>query len=344
MTWSRPAALAVTLALLYATPASAEWTAFAEDVDAVCADGSPARLFERTADPARVVLYLEGGGGCWSAETCAFDGPDKAFVSTALATPEWLDQRGGIFDLDDERNPLRDHSFVYVPYCTGDVHLGNSTTTYGPDLVVEHRGYPNGTAAVERLAQAYPDATDVVVAGISAGAVAAPLYAGLVSDALPEARVLSVADSAGAYPDLPALNAHVGTLWGTMDALPEWPEVEGVSVRDWSIPGLYGIVARHAPDVRFASFDHAYDEAQVFYGQLAGIDADALLELIEDNDRRIEADGATVARYVAPGSGHTILDGDALYETETEGVRFLDWITESIDGGSSANVRCSDCR
>lgn len=337
-------AIAAVLTALAATPVAADWQPFAEDAGTVCADGSPARLYERPADPGKVVFYLEGGGGCWSAGTCAFEGPDKAYISESLATPEWLEQRGGIFDMDDPRNPLGEHSFVYVPYCTGDVHVGNRSSTYAPDLVVEHRGYPNGVAAVERLAEAYPDATEVVVAGISAGGVAAPFYGGLVSDALPDAHVAVVADSAGAYPDLPLLNAFVGSLWGVMDALPDWPEVAGMTAREWSIPGLFGVVAEHAPDVRFATFDHAYDQAQVFYGQLAGIDADELLALILANDARIDADGADVARFIAPGADHTILDADVFYDLQTEGVLLVDWITDFIDGSRPLDVICEDCR
>jgi hypothetical protein len=211
-------------------------------------------------------------------------------------------------------------------------------------VVVEHRGYPNGLIAVEHLASSYPDATDVVVAGISAGSAAAPLYAGLVADALPEARIVSMADSSGGYPDLPVLNGAVGSLWGTMSAVPDWPETEGVTAREWSLPGLYGVVAAHAPEVSFGKFDHAYDGAQVFYADLAGFDADELLALIDENAARIEADGADVAEYVAPGDGHTILDTEAIYELEVAGVRFIDWLTELVEGGTPADVRCVDCR
>lgn len=338
--------LAIVLAavLLPVSAAAAEWTPFGAGSGAVCADGSAVNYLEHVADPARVVLYLEGGGGCFSAETCAFDNEDQVYFAQSLATPEWLSQRDGIFDLEDPRNPLAGYSFVYVPYCTGDIHVGNATTAYAPDVVVEHRGYPNGLIAVEHLASSYPEATDVVVTGISAGSAAAPLYAGLVADALPDARIVSMADSSGGYPDIPELNGLVGSLWGTTAAVPDWPETAGITAREWSLPGLYGVVAAHAPEMVFGAFDHAYDGAQVFYAGLAGLDADELLTLIEENAARIEADGAEVAHYIAPGDGHTILDSDAIYDLEVEGVRFIDWLTELIERGTPADVRCADCR
>jgi hypothetical protein len=321
-----------------------EWTPFGTDADASCADGSPVHYLERIADPARVVLTFEGGGACFSAATCAFDGPDSTYVSRSMATPKLLSERGGIFDFDDPRNPLAGHSFVYVPYCTGDVHLGDRSTAYSSEVVVEHRGYRNALIALEHLVETYPDAEEIIVAGMSAGSVPTPLFAGLVSDRLPAARIMTIGDSSGAYPDAPALTGLIGTMWGTMSALPDWPELEGMTVDEWSIPGLYVHAAAHAPDITFAKFDHAFDEAQAFYGRLVGVAEDDLVTLIDDIEAAIETTGADIASYVAPGGGHTVLDSDELYEIEVEGVRLIDWLSELVEGGRPADVHCVDCR
>jgi len=232
---------------------------------------------------------------------------------------------------------------VYVPYCTGDAHLGNKTTTYAPDLVVEHRGQPNSLIALDHLTTAFPDLTEIVVAGSSAGSIPTPLFAGLAADAYPDARIVTLADSSGAYPDEPLINAFVGSLWGSMEALPDWPEIDGISATEWSIPGLYRVSGAHAPDITFAKFDYAYDEVQAFYAGLAGVAADELVSLIDDNEADIEAAGVAVASYVAPGTLHTILGFDELYELEVEGVRFVDWVGELVEGGTPGDVHCSDC-
>lgn len=338
--------LAISLFLLPVAAAASEgeWQPFDPGPGPVCADGSAVAYLERVADPTKVVLYFEGGGACFSATTCAFDGPETSYISSSLATPEWLAERGGIFDFDDERNPLADHSFVYVPYCTGDVHLGNAATSYADDLTVEHRGYPNGLAALDHLVESYPDTAELLVAGISAGAVPTPLFAGLAADRLPEARIATLADGAGAYPDDPVINTLIGNLWGSANALPDWPETEGTSVSDWGVPSLYGYAAAHAPEVTFARFDYAYDETQAFYAELVGIAADELLSLIEENAELIEADGASVADYVAPGADHTILGSDAFYTLEVEGVPFVDWVRALVEGDRPPDVRCSECR
>ena len=65
---------------------------------------------------------------------------------------------GGILDFDDARNPLADYSWIYVPYCTGDVHIGDATTAYAPELTVQHKGAVNAAAALDYLATTFPDA------------------------------------------------------------------------------------------------------------------------------------------------------------------------------------------
>ena len=331
------------LAAAATTVAADTWEPFDGGPHAVCADGSEPHFFERVADPERVVLYFEGGGACFSEATCAFDGPDKSYVSSSAYTAESMSQRAGLFDFENPSNPLADHSFVYVPYCTGDLHLGDTTRTYGDELVIEHRGAVNAGASMERLEERFPDATELVVTGVSAGSVPTPLYAALLAERFPDARIVTLGDGSGSYPDDPVLNGFMGSLWGSMDAVPDWPAVEGLTVRDWSVPGLYVYGGRHAPEVTFARFDFAYDEAQAFYGALVGVEADDLVTLMDEIEGGIEADGVPLASYTAPGSEHTLLWRDLVYELEVDGVRLIDWIADLVAGETPPDVHCLDC-
>jgi hypothetical protein len=127
-------------------PADRKWTKVAPGGDCECADGSEFAFWERRADPAKVVFFLDGGGVCFDATSCAF-------------VPEFYDwkvnddpaEEDGIFNFARADNPLRDFSFIYVPSCTGDVHLGKVTRKYSAQLTVEHKGYVN-TPSRERPA------------------------------------------------------------------------------------------------------------------------------------------------------------------------------------------------
>ncbi len=348
---SRLLAVAAATAFVFAsltgssvTAAEHAWEPFEVDAETSCADGSDVGFLERRADPRKVVLYFEGGGACFSAETCGFDSPDKSYLSSSEATPEMLAQRGGIFDAANPENPLAEYSFVYVPYCTGDAHLGTRTARYDDALTVEHKGYLNGTAALDHLVTSYPDVAELVVTGVSAGSIPTPLFAGLAADALPDTRIVSLGDGSGAFPDEPVLNALIGTLWGTEAAIPDWPSTDSVTLREWGIPGLYRYAGQHAPDVTFARFDYAYDETQTFYAGLVGVAADELLSLIEANDAEIAAAGVDLASFTAAGSDHTVLWRDELYALEVDGVRLIDWLADLVNGETPPDVRCGDCR
>jgi hypothetical protein len=129
------------------------------------------------ADPTKVVFFLDGGGTCVDATSCALTGLDSGGEEAAYDWSIYGEdpvQEGGIFDFAEPDNPFRDYSFIYVPSCTGDLHLGDVTREYSPELTVEHNGSVNGAAALCYLAEHYPDATEVVVVGKSDGSIAAP--------------------------------------------------------------------------------------------------------------------------------------------------------------------------
>jgi hypothetical protein len=50
----------------------AGWEKVVPGGDCHCADGSEFAFWERRADPTRVVFFLDGGGACYDATTCAF--------------------------------------------------------------------------------------------------------------------------------------------------------------------------------------------------------------------------------------------------------------------------------
>jgi hypothetical protein len=66
---------------------------------------------------------------------------------------------------------------VYVPYCTGDVHLGNRVVTYTdpagqPPITFRHNGYNNSIAIMNVLRGRFPTINTLVITGFSAGGVA----------------------------------------------------------------------------------------------------------------------------------------------------------------------------
>jgi hypothetical protein len=322
-------------------PAAASWEKVVPGGDCQCALGSEFSYYVHRGDPSKVVLYFEGGGACFTADTCR---PDSGTYTSAVDIEAQLAQgANGIFDLNNPKNPLRDWSFVVVPYCTGDVFLGNKTNEYAPDLTVHHVGAVNAKAALDGLVATFPGTEQLLVAGESAGGIPTPLLAGQAHDAMPAASITVLADGSGAYPNLPAINTVLDGAWGVVSAIPPWPENVGLTAETWSIPGLFVDAGKHDPAIVFARHDYAFDRVQSTFLSIAGIDPSTLLNLIDTNDQQIEAQGVQVDSYVAPGSDHTVLHKAGFYTEAVNGVAFVDWVTDLVGGTPVTDVHCQQC-
>ena len=58
---------------------AAGWEKVVPGGDCHCADGGEFAFWERRADPTKVVFFLDGGGACYDATTCAFLPEDPAY-------------------------------------------------------------------------------------------------------------------------------------------------------------------------------------------------------------------------------------------------------------------------
>ena len=295
------------------------------------------------------MLFLNGGGVCWDATMCACTstgrpGENAYYDWNAPGGERPYDERSGFFDLTRADNPFTGYSIIYVSSCTGDAHLGNVAQKYSPTLTVQHRGYVNGTTALDYLAKHYPGADQVVVLGKTAGSIAAPLYGGLVADRLPHARVTVVGAQSGAWPDDPDFNAEVlGRAWGAHDAVPAWA-VDGLTVRTWGIPRFWVQAAHHTPGIVLSRFDTAFDPhaAAEVTSWMPGNPPD-FLGVIDGNEAAIEAAGVTLHSYTAPGDTHGLFEFDRFYDLEVHGVRLIDWLERLVTGKPPGDVHCAPC-
>lgn len=333
-------------------PGSADksgWEKVVPGGDCECADGSEFAFWQRRAEQTKVVLYLDGGGICFDATTCASANTGSTDEPTGPdydPTIEGEDpgREGGMFDFTRSDNPFRDFSFIYLPLCTADAHLGDATHDYSTKVSVSHNGFVNGTAGLDYLAKHYPNAAQVVVVGHTAGSIAAPVYAGLVADRLPDAQVTVLGSQSGAFPDDPDTNASVLGKWGAYDTMPNWEVNEGLTPGDWGPAQFWIQAGRHDPDLVMARFDYAYDaHAAESIEYLTGQATPDLLALIDGNEAAIEEAGVVQHSYTAPGNGHGILEFPAFYELKVDGVSLADWVAALLAGRPLDDVRCTDC-
>jgi hypothetical protein len=147
-----------------------------------CANGSSTGFAINPHQGAtRLLVFFRGGGKCQTHEECV-ETQGASFVRSGYGPAQFNIERNlvlnrGTFQRTNAQNPFRDFNFVYVPYCTGDMHMGNRVTVYTPDgggadagTRVHHRGAANVQALMARVAPTFAaGTTQLVVAGVSAG-------------------------------------------------------------------------------------------------------------------------------------------------------------------------------
>ena len=318
-------------------PVTPTWETIEAPADCMCADGSPFHYYIREASPTKVLFYLEGGGACFSAEMCT---PGSGTYSETISPISKLENIPGIFDFGNPENPFADYSAVYIPYCTGDVHSGNITKDYGNGVVIQHKGFVNASNALDTMIKRFPDTAQLVVAGSSAGSFPTPVFAAMAGDQLPNADLKVFADSSGAVPD--AMGFVVGN-WGTLETLPDWPEIEGLTVDQFTPTYTFIKAAEHNPKIKFARHDFAFDSVLSSFARMAGLSPDDLVSVMQTNESKVEAAGVNVANWISPGDKHTIAVGEEFYTEEMNGVRFVEWFTSFLNGTPEADNYCVDC-
>jgi hypothetical protein len=145
-----------------------------------------------------VLVFFEGGGACWDTGSCfqlaaAVHIQDGFNANTLQADLHYFP-----FVRTDATNPLSAPTYIYVPYCTGDLHAGQKVMTYdvgGTPKMVHHVGATNTQAMVDRVHAALPNAQKVWVVGQSAGGYGATLNLFRFRAAYPAAELALLQDS-----------------------------------------------------------------------------------------------------------------------------------------------------
>jgi len=233
-----------------------------------CADGSPTGIGVNLTDTTdRVMIYMQGGGACWDLNTCftlnaavhitGGYGANDLTTDVATLSGSYLWQRVAM-------NPFKDVSWIYVPYCTGDLHDGANVMTYDASHVVHHVGRTNVETLLARVAATRPGTDTVWLTGISAGGYGIAFDWDLVRAAWPTAQVHALADSS-------PLVTTEATRWTAMQSA--WkmafpPACSGCTSDLGAMPaalrgfGRYGLLADTRDQVISTYFGLTMDQLQ----------------------------------------------------------------------------------
>jgi hypothetical protein len=323
------------------------WNTMLPGGDTICSDGSEYKFFVKQGDPQKVMFYLEGGGACWDGANCDPDLRPSYQVNLASTDPS---RAHGILAFDQMSNPFADYTVVYAPYCSADVHLGDSEQHHqAPELEghashpvhVRHRGRANAASAMEWTFAHVFNPQQIFVTGSSAGSIPSPFYAVEIAQRYPVAAVTQLGDASGGYRGFANFSPY--EIWNTDDVVADLTHINSIPADEFSFHHLYIAAVQENPNIRYASYDNAEDDVQKQFLALGGTPVELLQPLLEQNLAEISAAIPDFRYYVAGGAMHTILLRPEVYTYEVAGTRFVDWLAGLAQGAPINNVMCADC-
>jgi hypothetical protein len=304
------------------------WTKVSPGGRTRCARGGQYAFWIRRGDPKKLLVFFQGGGGCFDARSCALG---STWFDDRVDYDDDPEYQGGVLQLGRAGNPFRGWSAVYIPSCTGDVHVGTKLVDYG-NVKVHQKGWWNARAALARAYREFPNPQVVFVAGCSAGSVGSAFHFDGIARRYHAARVTQLGDSlAFVFPRRIRL-----TDWGTHEVFPSFFRIGS---RRWTMVEFLERLARAHPRRTIARFNHASDDVQErFYAAIGGRPSgfEPRLRAAEKRLKRLP----NYRSFLACGAFHCALPTEEFYGLTVRGVRLRDWVADLASG---RNVGCPAC-
>lgn len=323
------------------------WVDFPE---ARCRDGSATGIGVRYGAGTGLAFYFEGGGACFNTLTC---GANPSHFDAANFNSVKQGGNGGLFNAANPENPLADWTFIYVPYCTGDVHAGNrqDATLQGVVGPQQFVGYNNVGHYLNRVVPTFlGDVDHVLVTGQSAGGFGAAFNYDRIAEAFPNDKVTLLDDSGPPMSDefmATCLQKQWREAWGLNETMPAdcancFPEDGG------GIVELGKYLGEKWPDQRLGLISSLNDETIRFFFGFGQNDCQSLIPssvpadtfamgLADLRDNWLVEPDATWGSFFIPGSQHTWIASNSYETAEVDGVKLIDWVRDLL-AGTAADV------
>jgi cysteine-rich repeat protein len=302
-----------------------------------CIDGTPAG-FSVNYNPAatKVAIYLEGGGACFN-----------TFCESLFTRSGQQPTIGGIFDRNNTANPVKDWTWVYVPYCSGDVYSGQADTMVGGKMRSFY-GYSNMTAFLERLVPSFT-ADQVLLTGASAGGFGAAVNYSQTQRAYGTIPVTLLDDSgppmsADVYP--PCLQTLWKTTWGLDKTVVKecGATCEGATF----VEETFDHMRAEFPQMRGSLFSSVGDQTiRTFagYGWSGGYNmckdtpttttTAVYTAGLNELRTKVQGEGTSFGTFYISGTSHTILRSPNFYSLTVSNTTVAKWLGDTLAGTSS---------
>jgi len=265
----------------------------------VCMRGDEYRASVRDVGSNDLVIFLQGGGACWSAFCLAVTGAPEGIPTVDIMNP------------DLPENPVADWNMVYLPYCDGSFFAGDAVhdDNLNGNGTRIHRGLANLTAALEVAKMRFPTPDRILLAGSSGGAYGLLLGGPLVRHYYPDAELILMADS-GIGLGVDGAPDYMQTILEEFNLTRFIPDDCPDCFDNGHMTGLVGYFLAHDPNVRVGTYSSWYDSVlAATFLQISGEQFANALQV--QTDRIHDAYPNRFRRFITDGIQHTSLLADA---------------------------------
>jgi pectinacetylesterase len=319
-----------------------EWTWWPVDGNTCMNDSATGIGLNLDYSSDKLVVFLEGGGACFNGISCNDVAHQDGYGEDDLADFAAAANAAGILKRDDPDNPVAGWSYVFIPYCTGDIHAGANPDGIGGRNQV---GYGNVTRAVSLVEERMgASLTHVLLTGQSAGGFGAAYNYDQVATIFGDTPVELLDDSGPPMSNTyltPCFQEMVRTAWNLDETVP----ADCADCIDEDGGGLIHLVdhmSNKYPDRRLGIVSSLGDATiRQFYGfgypncedPEFPMPADAFRAGIEELRDDILAPLDNARAYTITGTRH-VWTNSGLGETEVDGVTLSAWLTGLLDGAA----------
>jgi hypothetical protein len=290
-----------------------------------CSDGTPTGFAVNPQASDDLFIYFEGGGACWDYLTC-FTLVTASGPFGAADWPAFEPTLNGPFDRTRASNPMRNATMVYIPYCTGDLHVGDNVAQYQYGVysgTYHHKGMPNTIAFLSLVASTWRKPARVVYGGSSAGGYGAALSYPLMRQTYPDAKMYLV-DDAGTLLEGDALSPSLRSSWITSWNIGALADSICIGCRD-DFSQVYPALAGRYPKDRMALLSSQRDVTiRTFFNLTPDEYQTDILAMVHDRLNPLPNFHA----FLIAGEQHTLLWTST--QSTTNGVVLETWLDDML--------------
>ncbi|WP_342480099.1 pectin acetylesterase-family hydrolase [Paenibacillus sp. FSL L8-0340] len=183
-----------------------KWNKVKLDGNVISSDGSEYFLWNKKGENNNWIIFFSGGGASWDAKSAEHPIKIMNFIKGgdtgnyfANIPFYMLSLLRGMMDTDNPDNPFNGWNVVYLPYSTGDFHIGKHNAEYkkedGTPFTMRYNGSNNVRSGLDWIYANVDTPDKLLIAGESAGGFGSAFWAEEIASHYKDSEIYQYSDS-----------------------------------------------------------------------------------------------------------------------------------------------------